>query len=60
MTRCRVVLWTSTTGVSPLTVIGLCDRADPQVGIDRRDERSGELDAFALDRGEARERERHV
>jgi hypothetical protein len=33
---------------------GFGDRADPQVGIDRRDECSGELDAFALDRGEAR------
>src|SRR5258705_13541701 len=37
---------------------GLFDRADSQVGIVRRDERSGKLDAFALHRGEARERER--
>jgi len=33
---------------------GLFERSNAHVGIDRCDERAGELDAFALDGGEAR------
>ena len=35
------------------------ERADFQVAVDRRDERARQLDAFALDGAEARQRERH-
>ena len=38
----------------------LFERTDPHVGVHRRDERAGQLDAFALDGVEARQRERDV
>ena len=59
MTRCLVALCTSTIGDSPVTVTVSSTRADPQLGVDRRGERSGQLDAFAPDGAEAGERERH-
>ena len=55
---CTFALWTSTIGVSPVTVIVFCERADFQIGVDRRDERAGQLDAFALHRAETGQRER--
>ena len=57
MTSSRFALWTSTTGVSPVTVIVSASAADLQIGVDRRDEGARELDALALDGAEARERE---
>ena len=56
---CTFALWTSTIGVSPVTVIVSCEGADFQIGVDRRDERAAQLDAFALHRAEAGQRERH-
>src|SRR5437870_3903336 len=38
---------------------GFLERADSQIGVDRRDERAAQLDAFALHRTEAGQRERH-
>ena len=51
---CTFALWTSTIGVSPVTVIVSCEGADFQIGVDRRDERAAQLDAFALHRAETR------
>ena len=58
MVVCRRTLCMSTIGVSPVTVIVSCKRADLQVRVDRRGERSGQLDALALDGAEAGQRER--
>ena len=49
MTRCRVVLCTSTIGVSPVTVIVSSTRADAHLGVDLRGERPGQLDALRAD-----------
>ena len=51
-------LCTSTSGVSPVTVIVSASVADLHVGVDRRDERAGHLDAFALEGAESGQRER--
>ena len=48
ITFCCVTFCTSTVGDSPVTVIVSCERADPQVGVDRGGERAGQLDPFAL------------
>ena len=55
----RVLVCTSTTGVSPVTVI-VSERADPQVGVDGGDAGSGQLDAVAHDGRKARKRERDL
>ena len=55
---CRRTLCVSTIGVSPVTVIVSCERADLQVRVDRRGERAGQLDPFALDGAESGQRER--
>ena len=55
---CRRTLCVSTIGVSPVTVIVSCEGADLHVRVDRRGERAGQLDAFALDGAEAGQAER--
>ena len=56
---CTRALCTSTIGDSPVTVIVSSSVADAQLGVDRGDEVAAQLDAFALDRAEAGQRERH-
>jgi hypothetical protein len=58
ITRCRVVLWTSTMGASPVTVIVSSTRADPHLCVDRRRKGTGQGDAVAFDGIESGETER--
>jgi len=59
MTRCRVVLWTSTIGVSPVTVTVSSIEPTRKSALTLADERSGESMPSALDGGEAGQRECH-
>ena len=53
----RAVVCTSTTGDCPETVIGLLQRTDPQLGVDRHVGVRRDLDPVALDGAESGERE---
>ena len=53
----RLVLWTSTTGVSPVTVIVSCTPPTRMSASTVDDRRAADDQALALHRGEARQRE---